>query len=219
MPKQYQLDSKIEALNLLDRHDGDLPLVSNLMQIPVKTLRRWRAEEAELRLQFDNRQYRHFANIKLELLNDMFETCRDLMKNIKADNLQQTSVSQRAYTLTTLFNHATQLEDLFEDLEPNPQNEGHNRIRFVQDDNLPRATPRPETSPKRPRPLQSTGLRQALGQIGIGADRHPDRRSSPAQALLVDRANLPNGQSNLARSKKQRQTPKRRRNRRGRTPH
>ena len=170
MPTTYTLDEKIQALNLLDQHDDDFRLVKSQLNIPLKTLRGWRANQDALRQQFDDRQYRHFANIKLELLNDMFETCRALMKKIRTGDHEGIAVSQLAYTLSTLLNHANQLEERFEELAPNPPNPKpqHNRIRFVLDDNLQNATPRPAGNPGPPRPLQSPGLRQALGQIGIG---------------------------------------------------
>ncbi|MCY4539983.1 MAG: hypothetical protein OXE52_17345, partial [Chloroflexi bacterium] len=84
MQASYTLDTKIEALNLLDRHDGDFQLVRSLLEIPLKTLRGWRADEDKFRRIYEDRQYRHFANIKLELLKDMFETSRDIMKKIKS---------------------------------------------------------------------------------------------------------------------------------------
>ncbi|MCY4071845.1 MAG: hypothetical protein OXG60_11155, partial [Chloroflexi bacterium] len=68
MQAAYTLDTRIEALNLLNRLDGDFQRVKERLKIPLKTLRGWRASEWELRRRFENREYRHFANIKLELL-------------------------------------------------------------------------------------------------------------------------------------------------------
>ena len=213
MPANYNLDTKIEALNLLDQHDGDLHLVKDRLGIPFKTLRGWRTDQDKLRHRFEDRQYRHFANIKLELLNDMFETSRDIMKKIKTGEHEGTTVSQLAYTLSTLINHSKQLEDSFEDLAPNPQNpeEQSNRIEYVYDDKVQDAPPWADRNPEKPRSLQSIGVREALGQIGIGKNRHPEGRPPRTQTLLVDRPQLSNGEPNLARSGKQRQTPKRRR--------
>ena len=221
MPPNYSLDTKIEALNLLDQHDGDLYLVKDRHGIPFKTLRGWRANEDEFRHKYENRQYRHFANLKLELLKDMFETSRDIMKKIKTGDHEGTAVSQLAYTLATLLSQAKQLEDSFEDLAPNPQypEERANRIEYVYDDKVQDAPPWTDRNPEKPGSLQSIGLREALGQIGIGANRHPESRPPRTQTLLVDRPQLSNGEPNLARSGKRRQTPKRRRHRQNRTPH
>ena len=221
MPPNYRLDAKIQALNLLDQHDGDFHLVKSQLNIPLKTLRGWRESQDNLRHQYEDRQYRHFANRKLELLNDIFESCRDLMKKIRADINQPATVSQRAYTLTTLLNHANQLEDLFEDLAPNAEStkEQPNRIEFVYDDKVHNAPPWANGNPQRTRPLQSPGLRPSLGQIGIGQNQHPRSRPPRTQTLLVDRPHLPNGKPDLARPNSQPETPRRRQNKRDRTPH
>ena len=219
MPIKYNLDQTIEALNLLDQHDGDVYLVKKQLGIPVKTLRGWLKDQEKLRRKFDDRQYRRFANIKQELLNDMLETSRDTMKKIKSGDHPGIAVSQLAYTLTTLLSNAKKLEDNYVRLAPNPQNEQPNRLRFVYDDYLPAAPPRTERNPQTSRPLQSVGLREALGQIGVGNNRHPESSPHGTQTLLVGRPHLQNGGANLARSEKKRQTPRRRRNKRQRTPH
>ena len=123
MQASYTLDTKIDALNLLDLHDGDFQLVRSLLEIPLKTLRGWRVDQDKLRRRYEDRQYRYFANLKLELLKDMFETSRDIMKKIKSGEHEGSAVSKLAYALSTLLNQANQLEDSFEDLPPNPQPE------------------------------------------------------------------------------------------------
>ena len=170
MPKKYNLDQTIEALNLLDQHDGDVFLVKKQLGIPVKTLRGWLKDQEKLRHKFDDRQYRRFANIKQELLNDMLETSRDTMKKIKSGDHPGIAVSQLAYTLTTLLSNAKKLEDNYVYLAPDTQNQSDrpNRMRFVHHHNLPAAPPRTEGNPEQPRPLQSPDLRETLGQIGAG---------------------------------------------------
>ena len=216
MQASYTLDTKIEALNLLDRHDGDFQLVRSLLEIPLKTLRGWRVDQDKLRRRFEDRQYRHFANIKLELLKDMFETSRDIMKKIKSGDHEGSAVSQLAYALSTLLNQANQLEDSFEDLPPNPQNETEqaNRIGYAYDDNPQDGPPKAVEDPQQPRPPQSLGVRAALEQIGIGTNQDPESPPPGAQMLLIDRPHLQNNEANLARSGKKRKAPKRRRHRR-----
>ena len=34
MTRKYSLDTKIDALNQIDRHDGDVALVSDVLEIP-----------------------------------------------------------------------------------------------------------------------------------------------------------------------------------------
>ena len=49
MKRRYTLDAKINALNQLDCLDGDLALASRQLEIPAKTLEKWRAKELDLR--------------------------------------------------------------------------------------------------------------------------------------------------------------------------
>ncbi len=174
IPPDYNLNTKIEALNLLDQHDSDFHYVKARHGIPVKTLRGWRVDQEQLRRQYDDQQYRYFANIKLELLKDMLETSRDIMKKIKSGGQEGTAVSQLAYTLSTLLNHSKQLEDTFEDLASHSQNpeEQPNRIEYVYDDKVQNAPPWAARNPEKSRSVQSVGVREALGQIGVGKKRH-----------------------------------------------
>ena len=221
MQASYTLDTKIEALNLLDRHDGDFQLVRSLLEIPLKTIRGWRVDQDKLRRRFEDRQYRHFANIKLDLLKDMFETSRDIMKKIKSGDHEGSTASQLVYALSTLLNQANQLEDSFEDLPPDPQNpeELPNRIEIVYDHQAQDAPPDAVELPQQPRPPQSLGLRAALERIGIGTNQDPERPSPGALTLLMDRPHLQNREAKVARSSKKRKATKKRRRRAKRRAH
>ncbi|MCY4020539.1 MAG: hypothetical protein OXG39_14105 [Chloroflexi bacterium] len=164
MPATYTLDTKIEALNLLNQLDGDFLRVKERLKIPLKTLRGWRASERELRRRFEDREYRHFASIKLELLRDMLETSRDIMQQLKSGEREGLTASQLVYTLSTLLNQAHRLEESFEDLPPDPQQETEqaNRIRFVYEDDLPAAPPPATGNPGEPGAPQSSSVREKL---------------------------------------------------------
>ena len=221
MQASYTLDTKIEALNLLDLHDGDFHIVRSLLEIPLKTLRGWRVDQDKLRHRFEDRQYRHFANIKLELLKDMFETSRDIMKKIKSGDHEGSTASQLVYALSTLLNQANQLEESFEDLPPNPQTEAEapNRIGYAYDDNAQDEPPKAVEDPQQPRPPQSLGVRAALEKIGIGTNQHPESSPPGALTLLMDRPHLQNSAANSPRSGKKPKGPKRRRHRPKRKAH
>ena len=221
MQASYTLDTKIEALNLLDLHDGDFQRVKSLLEVPLKTLRGWRADQDKLRRRYEDRQYRHFANLKLELLKDMFETSRDIMKKIKSGDHEGSVVSQLSYALSTLLNQANQLEESFEDLPPDPQNqaEAPNRIGYAYDDNPQDDPPNAAADPQEPRPPQSLGVPAALERIGIGANQDPESPPPEAQMLLIDRLHLQNSAINSARSGKKRKSPKKRRRRAKRRAH
>ena len=223
MLASYTLDTKIEALNLLDRHDGDFNLVKSILEIPIKTLRGWRADQVKLRHKYEDRQYRYFSTIKLELMQDMWETSRDIMKKIKSGAHDGAPLSKLVYALNTLLNHANKLEDNFEDLTPEGQNEAENpnRIRYVYEDEAGDAPP-PWTAaaPQIPVPPQSVGgVRAALERMAIGANQDPESPPPGTQTLLAGLPRLENSESKPTRSAKRRQKPKRRRHKTKRKAH
>ncbi len=214
MPAKYSLDRKIEALNLLDQHDGDLYLVKSRLKIPLKVLKGWRADQDNLRRSYEDRQYHYSAKLKLELLQDMRETSRDIMKKIKSGDHEGIAVSQLAYTLSVLLNQANQLEGNFEDAaDPQEGTEQANRIRFVYEDNAQDVPPWADGDPQELGLLESLIARTALEEAGIGADLHFESLPPEAQALPEGRLDLENAESILEQSDKRRQTPKRGRNR------
>ncbi len=178
--RDYTLDQKIEALNLLDLHDDDCFIVKQKLGIPVTTLRGWRADETAFRRRYDERQYRHFANLRHELLKDMLETARGIMKRIKRGEHEGEPDSKSVYTLDTLLRNAKDLEERYVHLASDAGGSGPevNRIRYVHDHHLQAAAPRPAGDPEASRALQGAGLRPALGQIGAGQAGDPEGGAS-----------------------------------------
>ena len=158
MPATHTLNTKIEALNLLDLHDGDFNLVNSRLGIPIRTLRGWLGDEKNLRLKYDNRQYRYFANIKFKLLNRILEFSLDTMNKMTTGDLGGNTLSQLTYVLSTLINQVTVLEKSFEELPPNTETdtEQPNRMRYVYEEDLGAAPPRADETPEQPSPTQSS---------------------------------------------------------------
>ena len=148
-------------------------------------------------------------------MQDMWETSRDIMKKIKSGNHDGAPLSKLVYTLNTLLNHANKLEDNFEDLTPDQQEETEqpNRIRYVYEDEAGDAPPPwPAGEPQIPVPPQSVGgVRAALERMGIRANQDPESPPPGAQTLLMGLPNLENSESKPAQPGKRRQKPKRRR--------
>ena len=183
MPRRYPLDAKINALNQIDQLDGDIQYIAKQLKIPFKTVENWRADEDHLRQQYQQRQHRHFTNLKFELLADMLERCRAIMKKIDDSAITEASVSQLAYTLTTLLNHAVRLEEAFEKIEEEDQQENSeivlpNFARLIHNGRLHDSPPGAKADSAEPLPFQSRSLREALGQIGTGTDSDPRGRPS-----------------------------------------
>ena len=213
MSATYTLDTKIAALDLLTQFDDDFNRVKAKLEIPLKKLRGWRADETRLRHKYEDRQYRYISNIKLHLLVDMVEFARDIMTKLKSGDREDGSLSQLTYTLGTLLTHIQRLEQNFSELEQDPADapEPPNRIEYIYDGGFHDLPPWENAIVVESLPPQNSGLRAALEQFGIGS--HPEPESSPpeAQALLFGDPQPPDSEQNPARPAKQRQRPKRRR--------
>ena len=213
MSATYTLDAKIAALDLLNQLDNDYSRVKAKLQIPFKTLRGWRSDETQLRNQFENRQYLHISSMKLHLLVDMVEYARDIMSKLKSGDREEGTASQLTYILGTLLNQARKLEQNFEHVPDDPQDQADppNRIEYIYDGGLHDVPPWESVVLEESSPPQSIGLRAALEQFGIGAHPDPEDGLPGEEAPQMERPQLPNGERNLARSRNQRQAPRRRR--------
>ena len=67
MKKRYALEAKISALNQIDQNDGDLQSTSRQLNIPAKTLKKWRAIESDLRDKFDQQEAREIARLQARM--------------------------------------------------------------------------------------------------------------------------------------------------------
>ena len=215
MSASYTLDTKIAALNLLTQFDDDFNRVKAKLEIPLKTLRGWHADETQLRHKYEDRQYRYISNIKLHLLVDMVEFARDIMTKLKSGDREDGSLSQLTYTLGTLLTHAGKLEQNFEYLPQDPGDapEPPNRIEYIYDGGFHDLPPWENAIVEESLPPQNIGLRAALEQFGISSRPEPESSPPEAQALLFGDPQPPDSPPDPARPAKQRQRHKRRRHR------
>ena len=213
MSASYTLDAKIAALDLLTQFDDDFNRVKAKLEIPLKKLRGWRADETRLRHKYEDRQYRYISNIKLHLLVDMVEFARDIMTKLKSGDREDGSLSQLTYTLGTLLTHAGKLEQNFEYLPQDPGDapEPPNRIEYIYDGGFHDVPPWENAIVEESLPPQNSGLRAALEQFGIGGHPEPDNGPPGANTLLFGDPQLPDSPPDPPRPAKQRQRPKRRR--------
>lgn len=179
MSRRYRLDTKIKALNLLDQYDGDLHLVKEELDVPVRTLEGWRRAEVELRQRFYDRQQHHFYNVKFALLAKMLGGCEAIMKQVHDKAIEEASLSQRATTLSILLKSAVGLEEAFEELEEKDrmEQEQPNRARFIYDGGFQDSPPWAADDHEAPGAVQGDRLRATLGQVGVGANCDPESGS------------------------------------------
>ena len=73
MTRRYSLDDKIDALNQIDRCDGNTAMVSDVLEIPERTLKTWKQRETDFRRKYRKRQERQRDRLVADLRLDMLE--------------------------------------------------------------------------------------------------------------------------------------------------
>ena len=73
MSRRYSLKTKINALNEIDEHDGDVARVAEFLEIPARTLQRWLHDEDDLRGRYRKKRNRQRERLTLDLQFEMLE--------------------------------------------------------------------------------------------------------------------------------------------------
>ncbi|PJF33702.1 MAG: hypothetical protein CUN57_01450, partial [Phototrophicales bacterium] len=66
MARRYTLDTKIHALNQLDKYD-DTERIADELSIPLSTLQTWRTKASKLRKRYRQRNKRRATHLKSDL--------------------------------------------------------------------------------------------------------------------------------------------------------
>ena len=203
MTRAYRLETKIHALNQLDRHEGDVMLTSQSLDIPARTLRAWRHKEKDLRRSYRQQQTQHLTRLKLDLLTKMLERGQELLERMDAETLAKAPLNQLASALSALVNHALKLEEAIDDLDE--QEEKVIRFEYYYDDEVQDAPPWAGAGQGHPRAVQSGRLRETMGQNRVGQDSAVGERRQTQDPWMVAGANPANGGPGLARPEDERQ--------------
>ena len=203
MTRKYSLDTKIEALNQIDRHDGDVALVSDLLEIPERTLRGWQGHEGELRNRHRKRQRRQRDRLAVALQLEMLERSQAILRRMDEETLAKAPLNQLASALGALVSHALKLEEAIEELDE-PE-EKVIRFEYFYDGAVQAAPPWAGASEGFDRSLQSSGLWEALGQDGAGQDDIAAAGAGGEAARLVVGADPADGEPGLARLESERE--------------
>ena len=97
MKRRYPLDAKINALNRIDQlymTDGDIALTATQLNIPAKTLEKWRAKELDLRRDYQERQWRRLDRLQFDLNLQMLERCATIMQQMDDSTLSKAPLNQ-----------------------------------------------------------------------------------------------------------------------------
>ena len=197
MTRKYSLDTKIDALNQIDRHDGDVALVSDVLEIPERTLRGWQGVEDELRRKHRKRQRRQRDRLTVDLHLGMLERGQAILQQMDDETLAKAPLNQLASALGTLVSHALKLEEAIDEIDE--QEEQVIRFEYFYDGAVQEVPPWTGASEGFDRSLQSSGVWEALGQDGAWQDDTAASGAGEAEADMVAGADPSDGEPGLAR--------------------
>ncbi len=198
MSRRYSLKTKIDALNEIDEHDGDVARVSEFLEIPARTLRGWLHDEDHLRGRYGAKLKRQRDRLTLDLQFEMLERGKSILARMDGETLAKAPLNQLAAALGSLVSHALKLEEVIEEI-----NEGEEQVirwEFHYDGQVHEAPPWAEPSDETPRALQGGRLRETLGQDRAGQNGAAGADRLAKETRLVAGANGADGEPGLARS-------------------
>lgn len=202
MSRRYSLKTKIEALNEIDEHDGDVARVSEFLEVPEATLRNWRGAEDDLRRQFSKKRQRQRDRLARDMQVEMLERGKLVLARLDAETLSKAPLNQLATALGSLVGNALKLEEVIEDID-----EGEEKVirwEFYYDGQVHEAPPWAENSDEAPGAIQGDRLRETLGQNRAGQNGAASANGLAKETRLVDSANGVDGEPGLARPESER---------------
>ncbi|MCY3832127.1 MAG: hypothetical protein OXG85_03860 [Chloroflexi bacterium] len=205
MNRRYSLNTKINALNELDEHDGDVARVSEFLEIPSSTLSAWLRLEDELRRRYRRRLQRQRDRLTLDLQVEMLQRGKSILARMDAETLSKAPLNQLASALGSLVGQALKLEEAVEDLDESEEQVV--RFEFYYDGQVQDAPPWADRGDGQPRAFQGGGLRPALGQDRAGQNGAAPEQRQAKKTGLVAGADAPDGEPSLARSENERRPP------------
>ena len=202
MSQRYSLKTKINALNEVDEHDGDVAGVGEFLEIPPSTLRRWLQDEGNLRRQFRQKQRRQHERNARDLQFEMLERCQSILTGLDAETLAKAPLNQLAAALGSLVSNALKLEEVIEEIDD--EEEKVVRFEFYYDGQVQDAPPWSSHSAGTPSAVQGGRLRAALGHDRTGQNGAAAEDRSGQETRLVAGADSDDGEPSLARFESER---------------
>lgn len=216
MAKHYILETKIKALDEIDRLEGDVGTASTNVKVPTRTLHNWLREENDLRRQFQMQRQRQTRQMVKELQFGMLSRGQEILACMNVEALEKAPLNQLATALGALVSNALKLEEAMDEIDD--QEEKVIRFEHFYDGSLHEAPPWAGASEGFDRSLQGSGVWEALGQDRAGQADHSGDGASE-ETLLVAGADASDGEPGLARLESEHAANGRHRHQRDRTPH
>lgn len=192
------LDKQIEALDRIDRLDGDIAAVSDELRIPERDLRDWLREEDTLRRRHGLRRQREIDRLAIDLQHDMLTRAQTILQLLEGEKLNKAPLNQLASAAGSLVSYALKLADAIEEIDETQEKD--RIVQFVYGDEgaVQPAPPWAATREDAWRAIQGGGLRPALGQDRAGQNDHSGARDLGPAADLVAGADAADGEPGLA---------------------
>lgn len=192
------LDKQIEALDQIDRQDGDIAAVSDALRIPESDLRDWLADEDKLRRQHGLRRQRQVDRLAVELQHDMLTRAKSILERIDKAALKNAPLNQLASAAGSLVSYALKLAEAIEEIDETQERDRVVQFVYGSPASAQQSPPWADNSEDAWRAIQSGGLREALGQDRAGQNGHPGARDLGPAADLVAGADALDGEPGLA---------------------
>jgi len=199
MARRYTLDTKIDALNQLDQCDGDLLRTSDTLDIPARTLRDWRNQEDDLRDAYNAKQRRHLHRLKADLQTNMLERGMAIVARMDDETLDNAPLNQLTSALGSLVNHALKLEEVIDETDEQEEKEHIVRFEYYYDGEIHDAPPWANDSDETSSEIQSSRLREKMGQDTSGQTAHNGADLQRRDTWLVVDSNASDGNTDVAR--------------------
>ncbi|MCU0513215.1 MAG: hypothetical protein MUE40_11680 [Anaerolineae bacterium] len=190
---QYTLEDKIQALDALQAHAGDVAAASQMTGVAVARLRRWQKEAAELYAAHREQQQARAEHTMSQVQSRLAEASLRLVKAMDDDRVDKAPLNQVAAALGVVIDRYLKLSG-----DAPAQQEQVIRFEYTTPDGaVAPAPPWAGHDSEFDRPLPGGGVRPALRQDRAG-EAHPGG-TGPARrpAHLVARPHLPDGQPGL----------------------
>ena len=192
------LDKQIEALDQIDRQDGDVAAVADALRIPEGDLRHWLRDEEELRRAYGLRRQRQADRLAVELQHDMLTRAQAILKQLDGDKLTKAPLNQLASAAGSLVSYALKLAEAIEEIDETQEKDQVVQFVYGSPGEVQQSPPWADSREDAWRAIQSGGLRPALGQDRAGQNGHSRARDLGEAAHLVAGADALDGGTSLA---------------------
>jgi len=193
----YTLKQKIQALDCVARHGGDLAQAQAEVNIPRATLKKWQRQADAIYTDYHAHLQRESQHKMVRAQFHLAEKTLDLVNALTPELIANAPLNQIATALNAVTDRYIKLSQL-----THPENDERQviTVEFKTDDTISASPPWADASDNEPRALQSGELRATMGQDGTREDDAGSERAPIRHENRVVRPNLSNRGDRMAQS-------------------